>query len=260
MSVELSLSIFTAFMQVSVGLSLCLSYTQLTTEAGSDEFQKEWLLVFSLVAVGLMASILHLGKPAMAAFGMKNVALSWLSREGVSVFAFLILSFLSYYTKTSAVLTLATIASAVVCLVSQGFTYAATGLPSIDNIYPLVWFSLTALGGGGAAFVALGHDDSDSVIPSLVPFFVLALMVSLIALPFTWLNSSHIIVQKTAANWYGSIIFWAGIVCLAACVVLSFIKKLPRITFVLCLAGIFLTRMVFFIGTVHSKANIGEVY
>ncbi len=260
MSVELSLSIFTTFMQVAVGISLCLSYTQLTTEAGSDEFQKEWLLTFCLVAIGLMASILHLGKPAMAAFGMKNVALSWLSREGVSVSLFLILSFLSYYTKTSAMLTLATFASAAICLTSQGFTYAATGLPAIDNIYPLIWFTLTALAGGGAAFVALGHDEEDSILASLVPYCIAALLVSLVGLPFTWLNSNQLIIQETAANWFANPMFWGGIACLAISVVLSFIKKLPQITFVVCVFGIFLTRMVFFIGTVHSKANIGNIY
>ncbi len=260
MSIELSLGLFTTFMQIAVGLSLYLSYAQLTSEGGSTAFQKEWLMVFGLCGLGLLISILHLGKPFYAIFAVKNLGMSWLSREGIFVGIFLVLSFLSYYTKTSAGLTMATLVSALLCIISQGFTYAATGYPAIDNIYPLIWFTLSSLAAGGAAFLYFSSEAEDSVISPLVPFCIVALAIALVALPFTWMSSDQAVIQETAANWFASPLFWAGIICLAISAVLAFMKKAAVAIFALCALGVFLTRLVFFVSTVHTSSNIGNIF
>ncbi len=257
---ELSLSLFTTFMQIAVGLSFCLSFAQINAQDVNKSFKKEWLIVTIIGAVGLLCSLFHLGKPFFAMFAIKHLAVSWLSREVVLVAVFIAMSFLSYYLKANKGLAIATLVSAILALIAQGFTYAEIGFPAIDNIYPLIWFTLAALVCGISLFTFLGYDEKDTVLAKFAPYCLAVFIISLVLLPFVWLGSEQIVIKQTAANWFASPIFWVGIASLVGATVMAFTKKNPKVIFALCVLGVFATRIVFFMSTVHTATNIGNKF
>ncbi len=260
MSMELSLGLFTTLMQIAVGLSFCLSLAQISTEDSNKSFKNAWLIVTVVGAIGLLISLFHLGRPFSAISAIKHVGTSWLSREVIIVSIFIALSFLSYYTKANKNLAIVTLVSAILALIAQGFTYAEIGFPAIDNIYPLLWFSLAALASGITLFVFLGYNEKDTVLASFAPYCLAVFIISLVLLPFTWLNSDQAVIKQTASNWFASPIFWLGISSLAAATAMAFTKKNAKVVFALCVLGVFTTRLVFFMSTVHTATNIGNKF
>ncbi len=260
MNMELSLGLFTTLMQIAIGLSFCLSFAQISNEDTNKSFKQEWLLVTIIGSVGLLISLFHLGKPFLAMFAIKHIAASWLSREVIIVAAFIALSFLSYYLKPNKSLAIATLVCAVLALIAQGFTYAEIGFPAIDNIYPLIWFALAALAAGISLFTFLGYTQKDTILATCAPYCLALFIISLVLLPFTWLNSSQAVIKLTAENWFASPIFWLGIASLIGATVLAFTKKNAKVVFALCVLGIFATRIVFFMSTVHTATNIGNKF
>lgn len=80
---ELALVIFTVLAQASVGAFILIAWLRLRAgdEAMEAVYRKSVLVLLPLMAVGLLASALHLGKPLLAMSAMKHLSTSWLSRE-----------------------------------------------------------------------------------------------------------------------------------------------------------------------------------
>lgn len=255
---EISLVLFTSLVQVAVGLSFCLCYQQMTTSKDSSTHKREWFVVIALTVFGLLASVTHLGKPMFAVAGLKNFANAWLSREAVAVAIFLALAFFAYCKKTSPIVTIIIVISGAISLIAQGFTYAAEGIPAIDNIYPVIWFTLAALSGGASMYVWLQGEDN--AIANLLPICTGTLLLSLAILPATWSSSENIVISQTAENWFAHPLYIIGMLCLAASTGISFKKKSTIGALSLALIGIIATRIVFFAASVHSSGNIGSMY
>lgn len=258
MNYEISLVLFTTLTQTAVGLSLFTAWKRQTAGEAVMPVRNKWLLVWLLTSAGLVISLFHLGKPLMAYTALKNFSMSSLSREGLVFPTFALLAFLCLILKSPPRgLGAATAAIGILGVVVQGMTYAAPGFPAINNAWPLVWFAMAAFVCGAALFMALG---SEGAADRLLIAGCLLFLLSLTGIPFLWTGSDNRIIQDSAALWFSSPFYWAALVCIAAAA-FSAIRKLDaKITLLLCVAGVLLSRMVFFASTVHFAANIGGVY
>ncbi|MDF2630177.1 MAG: dmsC2 [Symbiobacteriaceae bacterium] len=80
---DLALVIFTVLAQASVGAFILIAWLRLRNkdEAMEAVYRKSVIVLLPLMAIGLLASMLHLGRPLLAMTAMKHLATSWLSRE-----------------------------------------------------------------------------------------------------------------------------------------------------------------------------------
>lgn len=77
---ELPLIVFTLTMQAAIGAYLWAAFIRLK-DKGAPAFKSNTLVAFLLSAAGMLASLIHLGKPYLALTSMTNLFHSWLSRE-----------------------------------------------------------------------------------------------------------------------------------------------------------------------------------
>lgn len=77
---ELPLIVFTLTMQAAIGTYLWAAFIRLK-DKGAPAFKTNTLVALLLSAAGMLASLIHLGKPYLALTSMTNFFHSWLSRE-----------------------------------------------------------------------------------------------------------------------------------------------------------------------------------
>lgn len=122
---ELPLVIFTVLSQMSVGMTLLLTWRTLRGEVIGNRMH--WLITGLILGVASVAAVLHLAHPEHAYNALINLKHAWLSREilGATLYGAMIgLAFLSKGNKGAALL-----ASlfGILLVVVQGMTYAGTG-------------------------------------------------------------------------------------------------------------------------------------
>lgn len=80
---ELALVIMTVLSQASVGAFILIAWLRLRNrdEAMEKVYAKSVIVLLPVMAIALLASMLHLGKPLLAMTAMKHLSTSWLSRE-----------------------------------------------------------------------------------------------------------------------------------------------------------------------------------
>jgi hypothetical protein len=154
---ELPLVIFTVLSQMSVGMTLLLSWRTLRGEVQGNRLH--WLITGLIL--GLPPSpLLHLAHPEHAYNALINLKHAWLSREilGATLYGGTIgLAFLTKGNKGAALL-----ASlfGILLVVVQGMTYAAPAMQAIANGITMMLFFATVWVLGCAA--AAARDESVS--------------------------------------------------------------------------------------------------
>jgi anaerobic dimethyl sulfoxide reductase subunit C (anchor subunit) len=80
---EWALVIFTVLVQASIGAFVLIAWLRLRSrdEAMDGAYRKAVLALIPVAFVGLLASLLHLGRPLLAMTALKHLSSSWLSRE-----------------------------------------------------------------------------------------------------------------------------------------------------------------------------------
>lgn len=264
MNYEFPLVIFTVLTQFAAGLALFAAWKNLRC-SGSDAREcediavwrgRDWMLVFLLAAAGLAASLFHLAQPLRAAEALGNLALSWLSREGLILGLFTLLAFVNIFRESRCLAVLAAFAG-LAGIVAQGFTYAPISMPAVSNGVPMLIFLLSAFALGAAAGQMNGSYDFRTAFRTASA----ALIAVLLIVPCLW-TSGGAVMQASAALWMQSWTFWAGVGLMAVAFISSFVfeNETVAIRLVLMLGGVILTRLVFFAGTVHTAVNLGMPY
>ena len=169
---EWALITFTILAQMSVGSFIVLGVVHFFSARKSGEQQADelsdraLLAIFPVLALGLLASLLHLGNPINAYKAVTNVGSSWLSREilcgvlfAVVGFAFALMQWRKISTFTVRnIVALAAVAIGVVLVYSMSMVYMIPTRPAWDLVTtPLSFFVTTLLLGVlaiGAALVA----------------------------------------------------------------------------------------------------------
>jgi anaerobic dimethyl sulfoxide reductase subunit C len=192
---ELALVIFTVLAQASVGAFILIAWLRLRNqdEAMEAVYRKSVMVLLPLMAVGLLASVLHLGKPLMAMTAMKHLSTSWLSREIFFTGGFFVLLAASVaLAKNAAVRKLVDALAAVagvLSVVSMSMVYQMTMRPAWQGWGTHVAFVGTAvvvglgLAAGLVGFFGRGNEAVASNLSVLIAGSVVGLVVVLAAYP-----------------------------------------------------------------------------
>lgn len=80
---DLALVIMTVLSQASIGAFILIAWLRLRNqdEAMEKVYAKSVIVLLPVMAIALLASMLHLGRPLLAMTAMKHLSTSWLSRE-----------------------------------------------------------------------------------------------------------------------------------------------------------------------------------
>ncbi|MDE5831752.1 MAG: dimethyl sulfoxide reductase anchor subunit [Desulfovibrio sp.] len=253
MSFEFPLVFFTVLTQLACGMAIFLCW-RMWINPDSDDLPKRraWLWTGGVAAVGLIASLCHLGQPFQAYMALINLGASSLSWEVLAFSCFTALAFLVYFVYSRALALLAAIIGAV-GLFTQGLTYAPPSMPAINNVFPMVvfWLSAIAL---GASSLTLIRSAEYNLAGRLA---MCALIAVLLIAPSIWLSGSTTM-RETGLLWLKSGGFWCGAVLILLAFVATWFDKGGKILrFASLFCGVFLTRMIFFSGTVHTASNMG---
>lgn len=255
MNYEFPLVFFTALTQAAVGMALVAAWRECKTECiGIFYARREWTVIFLLAAFGLVASFFHLGDPKRSITALANLSHSWLSREGLVFGLFAFFALLNALKRRRS-FALAAAILGIAGIVVQGMTYAPVSMPVISNAVPMCIFALSALC-LGTGLTQMAEDDRISKVRAVCLVLTIVLLA---ALPFIWKGGDPLS-RQTAELWLSSVPFWAGIVCLAAALLMSVMGRRCLIMGLLILAGVILCRMTFFADTLHTATRIGMPY
>jgi len=263
-SFELPLVVFTVLAQAAVGTVLVSSLRQHATAGPAGEVRKEWTAALAVLALGLAASLLHLGHPLGAPTALKHLGAAWLSREVAGTGLFLVLAAAGAYTarqKVGAGLAWAACLVGLLALFSMGMTYAPPSFPALNNALPALFFLLTALVLGAGLAARFTPEAGQPLVRAILGTSLVVSLVAHLAAPCIWLSGSTVM-AATGQAWIASPLYWGRIVIGLAVplLVLARTRSVPNWLFVLLLAGELLGRMVFFAATVHTAANLGGLY
>lgn len=250
---ELPLVIFTVLSQMSVGMTLLLTWR---TWRGQIEGNRVmWLITGLVLGVASVAAILHLAHPDHAYNALINLRHAWLSREilGATLYgAMIALAFLTKGNKGAALL-----ASlfGILLVAVQGMTYAAPAMQAIANGLTMVFFFITVWVMGCAGAPLLKLNASVAALRQAIVVFIAVMVVA----PLIWLSGGTI-VKMTAHAWLTSPLWLLSLVCAIAALALTLRRPMPRTLFVILLASMLLSRLSFFGDTISTIVNIGHLY
>jgi DMSO reductase anchor subunit len=259
-SMELPLVLFTVLSQAAVGMVL-MSAVRGFAGHGSGEARNEWLLVAGLMALGLAASLFHLGHPLEAYRALAHLEKAWLSREVLAAGAFMALAVAGAATGGGrGALLWGAVAAGLATVLASGLTYAPPALPAVNNALPTVFFLISAvvLGAGLASWFA--GAGSQALLARICTAGLVTGLVVRLAAPCVWLSGGEVM-RQTGLAWLGSPLYWAGIAVMAACLgALWKSRTIPSWLPILALLGELAGRAAFFADTVHTALNMGNPY
>jgi anaerobic dimethyl sulfoxide reductase subunit C len=136
--VEWSLGIFTVAVQVACGLSLAVTLCGRGPAAANTGVHLISAAVFPVAALGLAASLFHLGRPIVAYRALLNLGRSPLSLEVLLSLVFALAALLSGYSRTRSAgsrsaATIVTSVAGVAALVSSFAVYLIPSQPAWNS-------------------------------------------------------------------------------------------------------------------------------
>lgn len=251
---EMPLVIFTVLSQMSVGMTLLLTWRTLRGDVQGNRIQ--WLITGLILGVASVAAILHLAHPEHAYNALINLKHAWLSREilGATLYGGMIgLAFLSKGNKGAALL-----ASlfGILLVVVQGMTYAAPAMQAIANGLTMMFFFATVWVLGCAAAPLMGLKPSATALCQ----GIVVLMALMIAAPVIWMSGGTIM-KMTAHAWLSSPLYLGSLLCCVIGFTLTLMRQpMHKAMLVILLVGLVLSRLTFFGDTISTIVNIGHLY
>lgn len=273
---ELPLILFTVIAQSAVGFSLLYAFNNGSTAINENSNKKFGIVFIALVVLGMITSIFHLGDPlhvpymATRIFGFSqngNFVVSWLPLEIVGIGLMLLLGVLVLL-KGNKTLIYALAVVGVAMLYAMGNIYGSmeSTVPTWNlNLTLLLFFSSALLLGSTAyaAFIAKsGKEYKISTLTAIAGFILFVLALVLYTYHIGTLKIDAMANVFDLANGkYPVLITWGVILC-GISLILLFIQEnnenslLSKIAFIASLAGVFLTRIIFY-GLITSHIFIG---
>ncbi|EAC1376946.1 dimethyl sulfoxide reductase anchor subunit family protein [Escherichia coli] len=251
---ELPLVIFTVLSQLSVGMTLSLTYSQWRGKALIK--RHIWLINIVVFSVSGLAALFHLAHPLHAYRALFNLSNAWLSREILCAMIYggtLAFCFIWYNVRVASLI--ASLCGFILIFV-QGMTYAATAMVAIANGFTMILFFLSVWVLGAAVAPLHGFDRHVNILRQ----GMVAVIVLLFAVPAVW-RSGNAMMQQTADNWLTSPLFALSIVSMLSGILMSY--RYPRaykLIFSLIVISLISGRLVFFGETVSTINNIGSLY
>jgi DMSO reductase anchor subunit len=262
---ELSLVVFKLLSQISVGLAVMVAVRQWRTIQGPDipSVRNEWLVVGIVLAVGLVASLFHLGHPAGSPRAILHIGSSWLSREILAFIAFgllVVAGLVTLFKEATGGREIIKIAAAIglIALAVSGMVYAPPSYPALNNGTPVLFYILTAfiLGSAFSSYFA-GESHQPLLARILMISLVVGLVVNLI-LPTVWLSGGTAM-RLTGEAFFGSSLYWVRLVLEfgIGIAVVGATSRIPVWLPVPLIIGKVIGRILFFTHVVHTATTIG---
>lgn len=186
----LSVIVFTTFSGMGYGLFIWLcANIILGTPPFKDEMIFGTAISFILVAIGLLSSTAHLGRPERAWRAFSQWRTSWLSREGImSILTFGPIVFIGGETYLNFGLDFLMIPMAVLGLLGAVLTLYTTSMiyaslkaiPAWHNKWVIIGFQVYALSSGGVAYIMVAGWQHYQIVMYLL---IIALVVKIL----TWI-------------------------------------------------------------------------
>ena len=184
---HMSLTLFSICLQAAVGIMVFAAIGKLLNKDAI--FKNAMMAAAGLGIIGMLASLLHLGRPLVAFMAIYQVGSSWLSREilftalfvGLTVLAVLLLL---VKPQSKGAITGATLAAAVVGLVEIGFmaaVYSSSSVPLWQGTATFVEFYAAAISMGAIIFLFLSIQEAAGMKKLLAGAVAAAVMVQVAA-------------------------------------------------------------------------------
>ena len=276
---ELPLVFFTVLAQTGIGMAIFATLRDrkaLPTTVGAglgnppSSTSHEWSVVFALLCLGTFAAFFHLGKPLGVFRILNNVAVSWFSREilTVGIFSGLAgLMMLLRLRKAPAFLQNldqrlvggVTAFAGLLAVLAMGVTYAWTGIDPIHNVIPTLFFLLTvAILGTAFTSYFTGGEALESARQALRSALITGLVVH-ISVPLIWLSGGTLM-RHSGTSYLESPIHWFHVLMLCFGLYAIRNKEVPRWLPPLLLIAELAGRLALFMLVMPSRANIGNLY
>ncbi|HZJ84241.1 MAG TPA: DmsC/YnfH family molybdoenzyme membrane anchor subunit [Syntrophomonadaceae bacterium] len=166
---HMSLTLFSICLQAAIGIMVFVSIGKLINKDGI--FKNAMFVAAGLGIIGLLSSVLHLGRPFKAFFALNQFASSWLSREiwfsslfvGLTVLAVLILM---QRPQNRTAIKGVSLLSAVVGLVAiavMSSVFTSSSVPFWHGTVTFVEFYAAAISMGAILFLFLSISEAGSL-------------------------------------------------------------------------------------------------
>ncbi len=264
-TLSLPLILFTLLTQASIGVAVLAAVRQWQTADGPQRPTAEWGTIAGLLAAGVLASFFHLGHPEAVYRILTNVSTAWLSREILVFIVFGVLVTLALWSalrgpvngwlmKTIAVV-------GVVAVATMGMTYAPSGQPAVHNIWPFVFFMLTAATAGSVVASYFAPEKKQGLLVWVFSTGALISLVIYLAVPCVWL-SGDAVVAATGRAFLSSPLYWLfiSVGLVAPLAVVARLRRIPNWLPILVLFGELVGRVAFFTLMLTSGGNIGNPF
>jgi anaerobic dimethyl sulfoxide reductase subunit C (anchor subunit) len=207
---EWPLIIFTLFAQLAVGMFLVIGTVNfaylskpdnLAARAAADRIL---LAVIVILALAILASFFHIGKPRHAAYAIAHFSRSWLSREIAFLVLFTLLAALSYLLRHAGDgshsvrlwLAIVTGTVGVIAVISMARVYMLETVPAWNTIATPIQFVSTSLIVGACAAMCLfvlfgGRADAGGPLGGMMRVFLPALLVLMCSSAISFLIHLH---------------------------------------------------------------------
>lgn len=186
---DLPLIIFTLSMQAAIGAYIWATFIRLK-DSNSPVLKKNTGVALILSAVGMLASLLHLGKPYLALTSMSNLFSSWLSREiFFSGGFFVLLAVVWWLERSDKGESLINIIGGLACLAgiasvfSMSQLYMNTIIPAWQSVNTLVDFYATAVILGAVVFYMAAGQSGRAGLPRLDLVILAVVLIQVAFLP-----------------------------------------------------------------------------
>ena len=253
MTAEWPLIAFTVLSQLAAGLAVFLALP------GRPASRKGWLSIFVIGAAGLLLSLFHLGQPLRAPSALNGLGTSWLSAEALLFGIFTALAGITWLRGGSGISAVSAAFVGILSLAAQSMTYAPESMPFVAGGLPLFIFFLSALT-LGVVFLPLFRSGNDArSFGGILRICLWMLLAVLILAPLMGLTAGTVM-QASAQAWLHSVWYWAGVLTIAAALVLVQLDRLCCAQKALVLISVLCIRVVFFVDTVHTATWIGFPY
>ncbi|MGI1657366.1 MAG: dimethyl sulfoxide reductase anchor subunit family protein [Desulfitobacterium sp.] len=193
MGEHFALTTFSISIQAAVGIMVFVTIGRLFTKGGM--FKNAVILAAGLGIVGMIASMLHLGRPLHAINALSQFSTSWLSREiwftaiflGLTVFATALLYVKPQSTGAITGLSLAAAVVGLIDVYSMATIYSSASVPVWESATTYVEFYAAAISMGAILFLALSMKEAGKMkkivvlsvatvitvqVAAVVPYFI----------------------------------------------------------------------------------------
>lgn len=209
---ELPLIIFTLTMQAAIGAHLWGVIIRLK-DKNAPAFRTNSLVALILSAVGMLASLIHLGKPYLALTSMANLSSSWLSREIFFSGGFFVLLAIVWWLersdKASGVKNLCGILAGLAGIASvyaMSQLYMDTIITSWQSANTLIDFLVTTVILGTLVFYVTAGPEGRAQAPRMDLIILAVIMLQMVFVPnyIAGLGAAAGAGQESAALLVGS--------------------------------------------------------